>query len=183
MPEWSWISSALKLDAWRSAALAVAGALVLYLHQLGKLPFEVTGWLLTVVGLGTIAFGCVAAFSLVRSLFSCAALGVRYARARWSYRQARKETLSYLDTLSPREGAILGRLLALNERSFVGAIDGGLAAPLLAKRLIVMPSQMVTISDCTFVVPAFVWKELKRRAAEFPDSHTGSGNPWRQRAF
>lgn len=122
------------------------------------------------------------ALLLVLSTVTLVFRGVAFAGAQMSIRARRQSVIRHLDTLSQKEREILGWLLARNQRNFMGDADGGYAAGLIGNRLVqpnLPPHGAARLNDFPYTIPDFVWKELKRREADFPDTHDGDAYPWR----
>ena len=91
---------------------------------------------------------------------------VAWARRWWWRRQA----VQSLDTLSADERQLLVRCLANNQRTInVSLIDGSWAAAqsLQQKGLLQMAGGLGTAINWPCTVPAYAWKELKKRESEF----------------
>jgi hypothetical protein len=174
MIDMGWLSAALKVAAWRAAAVATACAILFFLR-----PFEIPEEWIWVIGLVGLVSASITAFSLIEALWLMA---TRFDRWFWAFIETKRKqrtVLRDLDTLSQEEREIFGYLLAHNQRSFSGAIDGGYANTLIAKGLIAYGGGTATDQDCAFVVPAFVWKALLRRKEQFPKPSTDV-HPWRR---
>jgi hypothetical protein len=70
---------------------------------------------------------------------------------------------SYLDTLSEEERALLFAMRELNQRSISRPITDPVAISLKQKGLLLQGSGVGHMMNWPFVIPANVWKELKRR--------------------
>lgn len=178
---WTSIKAAVDVSPWRAAGIALAGALILALKAKGIAPFVLLPDLVLMV-IGTVSVFA-AAFALL-DILKAAAFGIgatiKWLGEVWTRKRARARVLRHLDTLTPEEKEIFGRLLASNERNFDGAIDGGYAQGLIANGLVDRPDQVGNAIHTAYVIPEFVWLELKRREEEFPDTAQGPGDPWRR---
>jgi hypothetical protein len=116
----------------------------------------------------------------------------------WILKSARRALLATVDTrqekirienaipqLSPKEGEIIGCLLATNQRMFTNTPDGGYANTLVSKKIVALalrPGQTFPYWETPFEVPEHVWKILLEHKAEFPyvaPKEREEPHPWR----
>ena len=99
-------------------------------------------------------------------------------RAEKDRKKREEEVLGYLDTVNDREREILSYLVQKNQQSFTADMGGELIATRKSKGLIEMGSGVHSPMTWPYTVPNFVWRELKRRQAEFNTANIDESPPW-----
>lgn len=97
-----------------------------------------------------------------------------------AFRKSRRERrlVKLLDELSHVEATILGTLVLRGNQVFTTTIDGGEAATLVAKGLVIQTPGQHSALDWPFSIPDGVWREMKRRKATL-ERFAVAGSPWR----
>jgi hypothetical protein len=93
--------------------------------------------------------------------------------ARYYIRQHRatKDAEKYIPHMSAKEKEIVAYLLAVNEKSFTAAADGGHAVTLISRGIVVrhmIPGQQALSEDVPFSIPDNVWAVLEKNKDKFP---------------
>ncbi len=88
--------------------------------------------------------------------------------------------------MSDKERQIIGYLLKYRRKTFDSADDGGYAAPLIARGIVVVAGvggQRIDLERVPMAVPDHVWEVLEKHADEFPHRPDMNGKtemqPWR----
>jgi hypothetical protein len=92
--------------------------------------------------------------------------------------RARKATLTRLNSLSDVEHRILSYLINANCQSFDYRNDDGDVQQLVAKGLLFTPPGQYNFHMVPFIVPDFVWRELRRRREDFSSAAPPDEPPW-----
>lgn len=174
----------LRTRAHNTIAVAVACWIVIYAD--GKVWSEIR--LDATVRQGLIILGilaaCLAGTALVRALYERVPIDQRFGR--WlSRRRAQRELREYIPFMTPEERNIIGYLLHHNQKTFTAAADGGYAATLLARNIVVVlaqPGQRVHPEDVPMVIPEYLWTVFVEEKAAFPYMPPATGrevHPWR----
>ena len=75
-------------------------------------------------------------------------------------RREERAVRDYIPHMTEEERRIVAYLLAKNQKSFTGAVDGGRAATLISRRIVVralQPQQVFLADHVPFIVPDHVW--------------------------
>lgn len=177
----------LKASGWQTAAIAAAGAVLLYANAKRLLPVPLERWMIQTAVATTIVCVCLT----ISSIVSATMRATQRQRARlWSglveQRRLRREVAAYIPSMTPREREIIAYLLAHNQRIFTNTPDGGHANTLISRGIVVpalRPGQTFTYYEMPFEVPGYIWSVLAEHRAEFPYTPPAPGetapHPWR----
>ena len=174
------LSDIFKASGSQAFALAVACGGFLYLSKSGFVP-PLEPWVLPLVAFAGIFAGALWGALALRSLWNLVDLGSHWKRRRLS-RARRKAVENYIPHMSEQERQIIGYLLERNQKSFDCDVDGGNAAPLIARGIIVCAlrrGQMFDMDRMPMTVPDDVWDVLSKHRHVFPERYEGSIHPWR----
>ncbi len=183
-PGWfAWLSNLLQTKAWKTLSLAAGCFVLLRMDAAALISLSsVTRESLIVVGtLSTI----MAATSLLRSIYDYFPLHTWLARKVARYRAARG-LRDYIPFMTEHERRILAYLIAHNQKTFTAALDGGYAATLLARNIVILlarPGQQVNPEYVPMTVPDYLWEILVSNKEQFPYTPPQNGeveaHPWR----
>jgi hypothetical protein len=85
--------------------------------------------------------------------------------------------------MTPDERAIIGYLLAENQKTFTCDHDGGNAATLISRGIVVLlvrPGQVVDPLNVPMTIPDPLWNILQAHKEQFPHRRNAEeGHPWR----
>ena len=169
--EIGWIKL-LEQKTWVFFSLAIFAAALRYLLDRSLLPFlSRFTWLPEAALLAAALFGILAVGSLLQQ-------GNTWAREQRSNRKNRKVILTRLNSLSGVEHRILSYLVQANNQSFNYRADDGDVQGLVGKGLLFTPPGQYNFHMVPFIVPDFVWRELKKRSAEFTSAAPPEDKPW-----
>ncbi len=182
-PDPRWLEI-LKASGWQNAAIAVACGLLLLTSSwewLPPLPPLVT----IAAAFGVLLFGCLALASMASAALRFFPVGiwiVHYVNRRRDQRDVR----DYISHMTEKEREIIAYLLAKNQKTFTAALDGGHAATLISRQIVVRalaPGQVSSQEDTPFAIPDHVWTVLAAHRDQFPYTPSPSGeaepHPWR----
>lgn len=85
--------------------------------------------------------------------------------------QTKRAVRDYIPHMTDKEKQIVAYLLAKNQKMFTAESDGGYAAPLLSRGIVVVaarPGQHVTMSDVPMAIPDHIWEVLAECKDQFP---------------
>jgi hypothetical protein len=169
--ESNWISAfraVLDASVWKTAALCIAAAIILYGNAMHWFPVVFQSWIVELLLLACVICGCLALSAIVSNLVNIVKRGSVWE----SYRAKRlvRDNISYM---TARECEIISYLLKNNQRMFETTADAGYASTLVSKGIIVRavrPGQQVRVHGVPFEIPLSIWKALLEHRAEFPDA-------------
>jgi hypothetical protein len=174
-------SVVLKASGSKTAALAIASGVLIYLDRRNVLGIQFRESVMEGLVIACVAFSSLAIMSGVVVVAEPAKDATWGALVRWNRdRRARKYVASELQHLDDRERQIIAYLLEKNIKSFRTELDGGYAVTLISKNLIVraqQPGQLCGTRNVPFVVPDYVWDVLVEHKAEFR-YRSESALPW-----
>ena len=172
----------LKASGAKTAAIAVAAALLVYLNTTKRLPVDIDHWIIGVAIIVALLCGCLT----VASIASYALPKARgFVMGMWLRRQENKAVAALIPAFSEKERNIIGYLLANNQPMFTNAPDCGHAATLVSKGIVVCAvraGQPVVQSDVPFAIPEFIWNILRKNKGAFTHVPLNAGQPypWRR---
>jgi hypothetical protein len=170
----------LKASATQALALAVACAAILYLSKIGLLP-ALEAWMVLAAAFVGIFAGALWAALVVRETVKLIDIRTRWGR--WQRKKGRRKAVAdYIPHMNVHEREIIGYLLERNEKSFDCAADGGYAATLLGRGMLVrtlQPGQVFDMEHVPMTVPDDVWDVLSEHRDQFPANYEGEAHPWR----
>lgn len=170
-PDPKWLEI-LKASGWQTTALAVAFGVMLLVIRAGWIASP-DAWFS-----GFIAF-CALAF-LICMFLALASIGHSVADflqprrwlAKWAgEKQHRKAVREYIPFMTDQERRIVAYLLHHNQKTFTAASDGGYAATLISRKIVMralVPGQMFSGEDMPLAVPDHVWDVLVEHKDQFP---------------
>ena len=157
---------------WVFCALAVFSGLLYHLIGLGELPsLRRFDWLADTAFLATLFFSLLAIGSLVHLAANWTA---NFKRAHG----ARKAILGRLNSLSENEHRILSYLVQANNQSFNYRADDWDVQGLVGKGLLRIAAGQHSFFAVPFIVPDFVWSNLRKRRHEFSAAAPPQEPPW-----
>jgi Super-infection exclusion protein B len=181
-PRWLEI---LKASGWQTAAISIACGLFLLAAHLGWLP-PLEPWTVLIAAAGLLLFGCLAVASFFSALFKF--FPIHEWVACWiNIRRQKRSAQDYIPHMTPRERQIIAYLLAKNQKMFTCAADGGYAATLISRGILVRAlrgGQVFASEDMPVAVPDHIWDVLLAHKDQFPyKPERGKGgvetHPWR----
>jgi hypothetical protein len=167
-PDPKWLEI-LKASGWQTTALAAAFGAILLVMRLG--------WIVT-PDLWFTAF-CALAF-LICLFLALASIGhaitdflqPRVWLAKWAKeKQQRKVVREYIPYMTKQEKGIVAYMLAKNQKMITAEQDGGYAATLISRGILVRamrPGQVADMMNVPFIMPDHVWDELELKRDSFP---------------
>lgn len=176
-PKWLEI---LKAGGWERLAIAVGCGAVFALVKAGVLQSPGALALFIVAAVGILC-ACLTVAAMLRALFKFVPPSVWIKHWVTQARQ-RREVAAYIPHMTDEDRAIIGYLLAHNQKSFTGASDGGHATTLISRGVIVLAlrkGQIFVENDTPFMVPDHIWAVLVRHKDKFPTPGPGDPHPWR----
>ena len=181
-PDPRWLEI-LKASGWQTTAIAAACGVFLLIAAWGWLPP-----LPAIVTLAVVFTFLVCTFlalaSMGSALFQFIPLKVWILH--YVYRRREERAIrEYIPHMTEEEREIVAYLLAKNQKSFTGAMDGGRAATLISRRIIVralQPQQVFLADDVPFMIPDHVWTVLHHHRERFPYTPKDDveAHPWRE---
>lgn len=169
-PDPKWLEI-LKASGWQTAALAAAFGVILLVIRIG--------WIASPDPWFT-AF-CMLAF-LICLFLALASIGHAVANFfqprdrldRWiKEKQLQKTVREYIPFMTEQERKIISYLLANNQKTITAEQDGGYAATLISRGILVLamrPGQVADPMNVPFAVPNYVWDELTKQREKFPST-------------
>jgi hypothetical protein len=184
-PDPKWLEI-LKASGWQTTFLAVGCAVFLVLVKLDIIVVEPWPWIVPAVALALIVCTALALASIAQA--SIETVPVHKWVERWlAKRKARRRIAGYIPFMNDQERQIIGYLLKHRQKSFTCASDGGRAATLISRGIIVVAArqgQMVDMEDVPMVVPDHAWEVLEQHRDQFPHRPEMNGDvemyPWRE---
>ena len=172
----------LKASGWKTAAIAAAAGLLVYLNTTKRLPVDVDHWVIQAAIVVLLLCGCLTVASIASYVLPKAR---GFVMRVWVRRQENQEVVALIPEFSETERNIIGYLLSNNQRTFTNTPDCGHAVTLVSKGIVVLlaqPGQHMTHYEVPFEIPAPVWKVLRAHAGAFPKvpEQRGQPHPWRR---
>lgn len=164
-PKWLEI---LKSSGGQSTAAATAcGSLLLIAHW-GWLP-PLDPWMVIAATFGLLLFGCLAIVALY-NIVPIHKWIVDYINDI----HARRDIGNYIPYMTAQERRIIGYLIAHNQKQFAGEDDGGYAATLIARGIVISalqsgPIQVISTNNVPMRIPDLIWDVLIAHKDHFPD--------------
>jgi hypothetical protein len=174
----------LKASRPQAAALSVACIVLLASPRLG-LVNSLPEWLiLPVLFVGVLSAG-LTIFSLSSSAYKFFPLHIWFLHYR-KLRLERDAMAEYIPHMGPKEREIISYLLHHNQKTIMADLDGGYAAPLISRRILVralQPGQAFSQSNTPFIIEDHIWGVLMKHKDSFqykaPKRDEAQGHPWR----
>jgi hypothetical protein len=177
-PDPKWLEI-LKASGWQTAALAVAFGLTLWLSASGGMP-PLDAWAVQVLTLALTICALLTVASLASEVIKLFPIHVWLARELVRRREQRA-VREYIPHMTPKEREIVGYLLSKNQKTFTCNQDGGYAATLISRGLIVRALRGGQVFDAfamPAMVPDHVWQVLKENEDQFPSPSKDGKAPW-----
>ncbi|MFZ0852614.1 MAG: hypothetical protein WAO08_25845 [Hyphomicrobiaceae bacterium] len=181
-PRWLEI---LKASGWQTTFAALGCAIFLLLAERGVIPAQSLPSVIPIMWCAFLLSSALALASIAQS--AARAFPVDLWVRRWFLRRkAKREVADYIPFMSDKERQIIGYLLKYRRKTFDSADDGGYAAPLIARGIVVVAGvggQRIDLERVPMAVPDHVWEVLEKHADEFPHRPDMNGKtemqPWR----
>lgn len=181
MPDPRWLEI-LKAGGWQLLATCVACVTFLLLDHWGTIP-PLENWIVLLLLFAGLLTGLLTAVAIISSILKFLTPWLLHFINQHRHRKAAR---NYIPNMQGREKEIIAHLLHHNQKTFIGAADGGYAMPLIANGIVVsamVAGQVVDIENVPFRVPDHIWNELKKHSDQFPymadDEPHEAGHPWR----
>jgi hypothetical protein len=168
-PKWLEI---LRARGWQTTFLAFGSAVFLWLAALGVIPTDTLPWIIPIVWLALLLCGSLALASIGQAAAHTFPAHL-WVQRRMLLRKAQRKVADDIPFMSDKERQIIGYLLHHRLKMFDCADDGGHAAALIARGMVVAAAARGQIFDMERVpmaVPDHVWAVLKKHADQFPSS-------------
>jgi hypothetical protein len=182
-PDPRWLEI-LKASGWQTAAGAAACGLFLLIGYWGWLP-PLDPWM---VQLAAFAF-LLCAFLATASVITAALkfFPIQKWVVHWrNIRKAKTGLRAYIPHMTQHERAIIAYLLAKNQKTFTASSDGGYAATLLSRGIVIIiaqPGQHLDPENVPMTIPDHLWDVLTEHKGDFPyttpEDDEGEVYPWR----
>lgn len=174
----------LKASRPQAAALAVACFVLLAAPHWTAIP-SLPDWVVIPAFFVGVLCSCLVVFSLVSSAYKIFPLH-RWAVKYLTDRRSQKEVRAYIPFMTEKDKEIVAYLLHFNLKTIEADRDGGSAAQLISRGVLVVllrPNQQVRSTNVPMIVPDCIWDVLQENKEQFPyTSPRGGiqqGPPWR----
>ena len=183
-PDPKWLEI-LKASGWQTTALAAAFGVILFVLRIGWIV-PPDPWFTAFCALAFLICLFLALASIGHAIADF--LQPRVWLARWvREKQQRKIVREYTPFMTEREKRIVAYLLAKSQKMITADQDGGYAATLISRGILVramQPGQVADPTNVPFVVPDHVWDELALKRDSFPYTPARrrdgvESHPWR----
>lgn len=175
-PDPRWLEI-LKASSGQTLAIAVGLGILLAGIHFKMLPDPGAPWVVAIAA-GALISGCLTVTAVASAAYRSLSPLVDRALKRRAYERGVQE---YLPFMTPAEKAIIAHLLHHRQKVFPAAVDGGHAATLLARGIILVaarPGQVFDPENVPMAVHDLAWKVFERHAEAFP-YQPSSVDPWR----
>jgi hypothetical protein len=183
-PDPKWLEI-LEASGWKTTGLAAAFGVILLVIHVGWIASP-DPWFNVFCALAFLACLFLALASIGHGVTDF--LQPRAWLARWAReRQEQKAVRNYIPFMTDQEKAIIAYLLHRNQKTFTAASDGGHAATLISRRIVVralVTGQMFSGEDMPLAIPDHVWDVLAKHKDQFPYTPSkrrdgAEPHPWR----
>ena len=165
-------------------ALAAVSGLYWFAASKQIIP-SAENWEIRVAAFGFILFGVLWFFSIVASVISFCQPRQWLAHS-ISIHRKKREVINYIPYMTSDERKIIAYLLANNMKTFPAEFDGGTAATLLSRGIVInhaRPNQMLDLQNVPMAIPDPIWDVLQLHRDQFPYTPPKNGEvepyPWR----
>ena len=183
-PKWLDI---LKASGWKTGAISVASALLLYFNEKKLLPVPLDLRVIEGAEVTLILCGCLSIFSILSGVVEATKPVRLRLRQHWAIRKAKHDIEAAIPQMTGKEREILGYLVGKNQRHFTSDLDGGYANTLISKGFVRdarLPGQICSSGDVPFEVPRHVWEVLNKHKEALQYTYqNGQPHPWRVSAW
>ena len=169
----------LKASGWQTTAIAAACGLFLLLARWGWLP-PLAPWMVQIAAFGLVLCGLLAVTAILSST------PVKKWIGHWvTIHKQKHDVRDYIPHMTERERKIISYLLAKNQKMFMTEEDGGYAATLISRGIVVYAlrnGQAYSRVYTPFAIPDHIWSVLMEHKNDFPYSPHPPGenelHPW-----
>ena len=105
----------------------------------------------------------------------------------WNLRRDQRGLRAYIPHMTEREREVISYLLAKNQKTIEAAADGGRAATLLSRGIVIIvarPNQHLDMDNVPMAIPDHFWDVLVQHKDQFPytpaDDDEREPHPWRR---
>ncbi len=169
---------------WYKLAIASAAGCYWVFARSGIIP-DAQPWEIRSAAALTLLFGLLTIASIVTTLLNF--FPIRKWILHWvNIRRMKHGFKEYIPVMTPKEREILAYLLAHNQKTFTADSDGGHAASLLSRGIVIVvaqPGQRLDGRRVPMTIPDPIWDVLQQHKAEFPYTPPENGepetHPWR----
>jgi hypothetical protein len=182
-PDPRWLEI-LKASGWQTTASTAACGLFLLVVRLGWLP-PLNPWVIPSVTFGFLLCGCLALASVASEAFKSFSIHI-WIQRRLDIQKEKRALRNYLPHITPDEHRIISYLLAKNQKMFTTVANGGYAATLLSRRIVVcclQPPQYFDPCNMPMAIPDHLWDVFSKHKDQFPYEPPKPGEtedePWR----
>ena len=183
MPDPRWLE-VLKASGLQTGAIAVACALFLFAARWAWLP-PLDAWMVHAAVFGLLLFGCLAFASFISATFKFFPIQM-WVIHRVKTNKRKREVRDYIPHMTVQEKTIISYLLEKNQMMFTAENDGGQAATLISRGIVVYairPGQNYDNMNVPMAIPDHVWEVLVEYKDQFPYVQPKRGepekHPWR----
>ncbi len=176
----------LKASGGQAAAVSSACGAFLLAARFNLMPTP-EAWMTQGAVFGLVLFGGLALVSFLGAINNFFSLK-RYILHRVRLHLQRKDAERYIPYMTEKEKIIIGYLLRYNQKTFTAAINGGHAATLISRGIIVtqmVGGQQASQMDVPMGTTDHIWEVLERHRNLFPhkpEMNRGTEvHPWRER--
>lgn len=180
-PDPRWLEI-LKASGWQTTAIAVACGIFLFLSHTAALPEPPSGAILAVSFIGILC-GCLAFASWGNAACHFFPLHKWLAHS-IEIRRSQQGLKKYIPFMTEDERKIIAYLLAHNQKTFTAAADGGYAATLLSRGIVIVLAQhgqQLHAEDVPMTIPDPLWDVFVEHKEQFPytSQDDDESHPWR----
>ncbi|MCX5890654.1 MAG: super-infection exclusion protein B [Deltaproteobacteria bacterium] len=177
-PDPKWLEI-LKASGWQTTAIAAACGIFLLFARRGWLP-PLDPWMILIATFGLLLCG----FLAISAIFSSTPVQ-KWIKQRLTVHREKRAVRDYIQHMTEKEREIISYLLAKNQKTFFYTIDGGYAATLISRGIVVCglrPGQAGSPHHIPFIIPDHIWSILMEHKKEFPYKRPPRGetkiHPW-----
>jgi hypothetical protein len=169
----------LKASGWQTTAIASACGLFLLSAHWGWLP-PLAPWMMQIASFGFLLCSLLAVAGILGSA------PVQSWIVHWiTILKQKRAVRDYIPHMTEQDRKIISYLLAKNQKTFMYTQDGGYAATLISKQIIVcdlQPGQAFSPHHIPFKIPDHIWSVLLENKNKFPYKPPPPGetevHPW-----
>lgn len=165
-PKWLQI---LKASGWQTTALTLACVLIITLIKGNIIPTTDSPLWIAIPSIFALVFGCLSLAAIGSALFKI--FRPLELLNQWHFKRKKiKEIEKFIPYMADKDREIIGHLLHHKQKGFQADQDGGYAAPLISKGIIVVSARRGQILDLTRVpyeIPDYIWTVLEENSVYF----------------
>jgi len=177
--DFKWLVEIIKSGGNITTGIAVACGLFLIAGYFGWL-IPLDPWMILLAKAGLLLFG---SLSIIAMLSSTPVKN--FIEHRLAIHNQKRSVQKYIPHMTDKEKEIISYLLAKNQKSFMYAIDGGYAATLISRGIVVCalkPGQVASTWYIPFIIPDHIWSVLSKYKSQFkykrPPQGENEVHPW-----